>query len=205
MKGSTSERGVTLAETLIAVAIALVGVFSMGSLVFQVSATTKNQGSETTRAVIYAQDKIEKLLSLSSVPTTASQPDFAKCVQSSPDASCNTTGIATAGWNQGLLAGGSTAPVQQSCPSSGANVGYMDFLNSSGKQYNACDAANSSVVAAYVRQWNISDLTATSTPAQPVGGPAMKQITVAVYSLSAVNTNGGKPVVTLTGLVSNPN
>jgi Tfp pilus assembly protein PilV len=205
MKCGSGDRGVTLLETMLSVTIALVGVFGMGQLVFQVSAASKNQGTETTRAVVYAQDKIEKLLSLSSVPTATGQPNFASCTQaaSSQPSECNTTGVATSGWTTGLLAGGSTSPLQAFCPNSGANVAYMDFLDPTGVQIDAC--ANPSKVVAYVRQWQITDLTASTTPAAFSGGPILKQITVAVYSLSAVNTNGGKPVVIVTSTVSNPN
>ena len=206
MKRMDSDRGVTLVETLVAVAIALLGVFSMGSLVFQASSTTKNQGSETTRAVIYAQDKMEKLLSLSSVPTTSSQPDWSDCTAPTPPSQCNVTGVtSTGGWSTGLLAGGATSPLQQSCPTTGPSEGYMDFLDNTGVQYDACASANASVVASYVRLWKITDLSSTTTPSALVGGPTAKQITVAVYSLAAVNTNGGKPVVILTSMVSNPN
>ncbi len=193
-------RGVTLIETMIAVLIALLGCFSLGSLVFMASATSKNQGTETTRAVIYAQDKIEGLLDLSSIPVSGG-PDFATCTgtAASQPAVCNTTGVTSVtSWTYGLLAGGSISPLQLTCPSSGSNVGYMDFLDASGVQFDRC-AAGSTTVPAYIRQWQISDANTFGTT------PALKQITVAVYSLSAVNTNGGKPVVILTSEVSNPN
>ena len=217
MKGLSCDRGVTLIETMIAVLIALIGVFGLGNLVFQATATTKNQGTEMTRAVIYSQDKVEKILSLGSVPTLSSLPDFAACTQAASvqPAVCNTTGITSVtGWTQGLLAGGSTSPLQLSCPSSGASVGYMDFLDASGCQMDACAnpptslCGNANPVAAYIRQWQITDLAASSSAGTLqafAGGPVAKQITVAVYSLSAVNTNGGKPIVIVTSTVSNPN
>lgn len=206
MKRLERNRGVTLIETMLAIAIALIAVFGMGSLVLQTSATSKNQGTETTRAVIYAQDKLEKMLSLAAVPTTSSQPDFVSCTTtpaSSQPSACNTTKVAAAGWTTGLLAGGSSSPLQPSCPTTGSNIGYMDFLNPSGVQIDSCAYPDAPV--AYVRQWQITDLTTTTTPAAFTGGPAAKQIIVAVYSLSAVNTNGGKPVVLVTSTVSNPN
>ena len=63
MRARDLQHGVSLIETLIAVLIAVVGVFSVGGLIFQGTVTNKNQGTEVTRATIYAQDKIEKLLS----------------------------------------------------------------------------------------------------------------------------------------------
>ncbi|HET7101945.1 MAG TPA: hypothetical protein VFJ52_12405, partial [Terriglobia bacterium] len=127
MRSPASESGVTLIETLIAVLIAVVGVFSVGGLIFQGLVTNKNQGAEVTRATIYAQDKMEKLLSL----------NFSNCTQpaSSQPSSCNTTNINVTGWTDGLLEGGAIGPsVQATCPSSGASVGYIDFLDSNGIQ-----------------------------------------------------------------------
>jgi hypothetical protein len=164
------------------------------------SATSKNQGTETTRAVIYAQDKIEGLLDLGSIPV-AGAPDFTTCIGTPAlqPAVCNTTGVTSVtGWTYGLVAGGSISPVQLTCPTLGANVGYMDFLDANGVQFDRC-AVGSTTVPAYIRQWSITDANTFGST------PALKQMTVAVYSLSAVNTNGGKPVVILTSEVSNPN
>jgi hypothetical protein len=196
MRVPSSESGVTLIETLIAVLIAVVGLFSVGGLIFQGTVTNKNQGTEVTRATIYAQDKMEKLLSL----------NFSSCTQlpSSQPSSCNTTNISATGWTGGLLAGGAIGPsVQATCPNSGSSVGYIDFLDSNGIQLpgstaaTGCSGITSSDIS-YVRMWQITDVAST-------GGPALKQICVAVYSQSAVNANSGKPVVVLTSLLSNPN
>jgi len=196
MRTATSESGVTLIETLIAVLIAVVGVFSVGSLIFQGTVTNKNQGTEVTRATIYAQDKLEKLLSL----------NFSTCTQSasSQPSSCNTTNISASGWTEGLLAGGAIGPsVQATCPSSGTSVGYIDFLDSNGIQLpgasgaTSCSAITSSDIS-YVRMWQISDVAST-------GRPPLKKISVAVYSQSAVNASSGKPVVVLSSLLSDPN
>lgn len=196
MNYSSAENGVTLIETLIAVLVAVIGVFSVGGLIFQGVVTNKNQGTEVTRATIYAQDKMEKLLSL----------DYASCTQSASaqPASCNTTNINAAGWTDGLLAGGAIGPsVQATCPTSGSSVGYIDFLDSNGIQLpgataaTGCSAITPSEIS-YVRMWQITDVAST-------GGPSLKQVTVAVYSQSAVNSGSGKPVVVLTSLQSNPN
>jgi hypothetical protein len=191
MRVFSSDRGVTLAETMIAVLIALIGVFSLGSVIFQATATSKNQGTEVTRATIYAQDKTEKLLSL----------NFSDCTQSasSQPATCNSTGITASGWTQGLLAGGALSPVQTTCPSSGASVGYVDYLDPNGIQLAGTSCAVvSGAVPAYIREWQITDLAST-------GGPAIKNVTVAVYSQNAIGAVGGKPIVILTSLLSNPN
>src|SRR2546425_6471960 len=134
-----------------------------------------------------------------------SQGDFAACTQAASlqPSVCNTTGITASGWITGLLAGGSASPVQIGCPSSGANVGYMDFMDTTGSQVDPC--TNAGLGFAYVRQWQITDLTSSTSPPSFTGGPAAKQVTVAVYSLSAVNAIGGKPIVIVTSLISNPN
>jgi hypothetical protein len=194
VQGRNSEHGVTLIETLIAVLIAVIGLFSVGGLIFEGTVTNKNQGTEVTRATIYAQDKMEKLLSL----------DFSSCTEaaSSQPASCNTTNIGATGWTQGLLAGGSVSPLEATCPVSGVSVGYIDFLDSNGMQLpgptaaTGCSAITASNIS-YVRMWQVTDLS--------TGGPALKQIVVAVYSQSATNTGSGKPIVLLTSLLSNPN
>jgi hypothetical protein len=207
MKGFRDDCGVTLVETMIAVLVAMIGVFSLGAVIFQATATSKNQGTETTRAVIYAQDKMEKLLSLGRLTISGvTGSDFADCTlttaSSQPD-NCNTTNITDSGWKQGLLFGGSINPIQKTCPSSGSpNVGYMDFLDVNGQQLpsggGACSSITPSAIT-YIRQWQITDMTALS------GRTPGKQITVAVYSQAGVNTAGGKPIVILTSIVTNPN
>src|SRR5947209_19345191 len=63
-RSRSEAHGVSLIETMIAVFIALIGVFSLGQVVFLSMVQDKNQGSEVTRATIYAEDKMEKLMSL---------------------------------------------------------------------------------------------------------------------------------------------
>jgi hypothetical protein len=185
-----SNRGVTLVETMVAVFVALVGVFSLGNVIFEATVFNKNQGTENTRATIYAQDKMEGLLAL----------DFATCTQSSTSqpAACNTTGIAESGWTQGLLSGGAVAPLQVDCPTSGASVGYVDYLDSAGQRLTgtSCSEVSANTIS-YIRMWEVRDLASS--------GPAMKQITVAVYSQSAVTAVGAKPMAVLTSVLSNPN
>jgi hypothetical protein len=198
MRVLSGDRGVTLAETMIAVLVALLGVFSLGSVIFQATATSKNQGTEVTRTTIYAQDKMERLLSL----------PFATCNQaaaSQPADPCNSTGISASGWTQGLLAGGQLSPLQATCPSSGVSVGYVDYLDPNGIQLagTSCAAVSAGTAPpAYVREWEIVDLVADVVGPPHIAG--LKRITVAVYSQNAVGAVGGKPIVTVTSLLSNP-
>jgi hypothetical protein len=214
MRQRLRDQGVSLIETMIATLIALVGVFALGGVVFQATVTNKDQGTERTRAVVYAQDKMEKLLSLGVAgAVNTSVPTYLTCTQasSSQPAVCNSTGIKDSGWTTGLLAGGpisatavTTAPVALTCPTvPTASQGYVDFLDANGLQLPPGGGVCSSVTGpsiAYVREWSITDLTPFS------GGPAMKKITVAVYSnLGVTSTGAGKPIVVITGTLSNPN
>lgn len=188
VKAMQNDSGVTLIETMIAVLVALIGVFSVGTVIFQATVTNKNQGTEVTRATIYAQDKMELLLSL----------DFASCNQtaSSQPASCNTTGISATGWTQGLLPGGAIAPNQKTCPSSGTSVGYVDFLDIDGNQLTGASCADLTTTNAYTRMWQIRNVS--------TDGPYQKQVTVAVWSQAAIGQSGqNKPVVILTSYLSN--
>lgn len=196
MKTLHKERGVSLVETMIAVLIALVGVFSLGGVIFQASATSKNQGTEVTRATIYSQDKAEKMLSL----------DFSTCNQAAglQPTGCNSTGITASGWTQGLLAGGQLSPMQTTCPTSGASVGYVDYLDARGIQITGTScSAIASAVSSYIRQWEIADVVADAVGPPHVVG--LKRVTVAVYSQAAIRAVGGKPIVLVTSLLSNPN
>ncbi len=194
--------GVTLIETMLAVVIALIVVLSLGGVIFNATVTSNNQGKEATRATIYAQDKMEKLLSLD---FNANPSDANSCTQlaSSQPASCNTTGIAATGWTQGLLAGGQISPEQPTCPSSGPSVGYIDFLDQNGMQLGGSSCAALTGTVAYIRMWQITDTVVDAlSPARVIGE---KQITVAVYSTNAQNSLGGNPIVVLTSSLTDPN
>ncbi len=191
MSVSNSESGFSLLDTMLAVLLALLAIATLGGVVIQATVTNKNQGQETTRATVYAQDKIEALLAL----------NIANCTQSSGSqpTTCNTTGITASGWTQGLLAGGSLSPVAPDCPASGANVGYVDYLDNAGGQMagSSCATLSSSTGStepAYVRQWQVADL--------PTTGPTLKQITVAVFSLNQLNADWTRPLIVVTSIVT---
>jgi hypothetical protein len=208
-ESSPNDRGVTLIETMFAVALCLIGVFGVGNVIYVATASNKNQGTETTRATIYAQDKIEKLLSLASVAVSGvTTANFSNCTQPASTqlasySDCNTTGINASGWATGLLAGGAISPLPTSCGS--ATAGYTDYLDASGTQLTGAGCSSTTANGfSYVRLWQISDLNTFGT------NPGLKQITVAVYSMSAVNTaisasTTATPLAVLTSYVSNPN
>ena len=191
MRGRTrSERGTSLIETMFAVLVSLVAVSTLAGAIFQATVTNNNQGQETTRATIYAQDKMEALLAL----------NFTNCTKSSglQPAGCNTTGISETGWTQGLLTGGQISALEAACPASGLSVGYVDYLDCAGFAMAGSDcstlASPTSSAPVYVRQWQVSDL--------PSSGPAMKKIAVAVFSLDQVNANTSRPLIVLTSILT---
>jgi Tfp pilus assembly protein PilV len=189
---SRNQLGFSLLETMFAALLGLLAIATLGGVIVQATVTNKDLGQETTRATVYAQDKIEALLALNLKNCTLSSD--------SQPATCNTTGIAAAGWTQGLLAGGTLTPVAVDCPSSGASVGYVDYLDAAGVQMTgaSCSDLSSATGAAqpaYVRQWQVADL--------PTTGPELKQVIVAVYSLDQLNADWTKPLIVVTSIVSN--
>ncbi len=182
-----NDRGVSLVEAMIAVLISMFVMTALGAVVFNATVQNKNQGVEMSRVAVYSQDKIETLMNL----------DWDNCNQATPATGCNTTGITGSGWNKGLLAGGTLTYVGN-CPSSGAAVGYVDYLDANGNQYTGsdCTAANTHPYA-YVRQWLITDVITTAA-----GTPGLKRIDVYVWSKNAVNTGAQAPSAMLTTYLS---
>jgi len=180
-----TERGVSLIEVMVAVLISTFVITSLGGVVFVATAQNKNQGVEMSRVTVYAQDKIETLMNL----------DWYDCTLTTPTAECNTTGITDSAWNQGLKAGGSLTYVA-GCPTSGASIGYVDFLDAAGNQYTGADC---SVVGtyAYQRQWQVTDVIATGADT-----PGLKRVDVIVWSRNAVNTGSAAPSAMLSTYLS---
>jgi type II secretory pathway pseudopilin PulG len=178
MSVRSSERGVTLVETMIAVLVAFVVMASLGAVIFSAMVANKDQATEVTRMTALAQEKIEQLGRLAY-----------------SDTSTNTTLITDAGWSIGLTANSSTDLTQLSaCPASGSvNVGYVDFLDNTGQPLAGVCSTEFATAWGYQRRWQITTVS---------GVTGLKQITVVVYGRNAVNAGGGTPVVTLTTLKS---
>jgi hypothetical protein len=180
-----NQRGVSLVEVMIAVLISMFVMTALGGVVFTATVQNKNQGVEMSRVTVYAQDKIETLMNL----------DWYGCTLSTPAAECNTTGIADTNWNQGLRTGG-TLTYATTCPTTGAAVGYIDYLDAGGNQYSGADCSAIGTFA-YQRQWQITDVITTAA-----GTPGLKRIDVFVWSRNAVNTGAAAPSAMLTTYVS---
>lgn len=177
MSSNRKDRGGSLVETMIAVLVAFIAMSSVGAVVFSAMVANKNQGIESTRMTVLAQEKMEELIRL----------NFA-------DVTTNTTLITDSDWSKGLTVNSDTDLGELfTCPSSGtANVGYVDWLDqNSVPGAGSCD----DVVAqprAYIRRWKITD----------PGITGLKQITVVVYAPAAVNAGQATPMVSLTTLKS---
>jgi len=180
-----TERGVSLIEVMVAVLISTFVITSLGGVVFVATAQNKNQGVEMSRVTVYAQDKIETLTNL----------DWYDCTLTTPTAECNTTGITGSGWNQGLKVGG-TLTYAGGCPTSGASVGYVDFLDAAGNQYTGADCSAVGTYA-YQRQWQVTDVISTGA-----NTPGLKRVDVIVWSHNAVNTGSQAPSAMLSTYLS---
>jgi prepilin-type N-terminal cleavage/methylation domain-containing protein len=149
-----SQSGMSLLETMIALAILLIasiGILSMASLAMS---TTENQGHLAARTAEYAQDKMEQLMSLSYGDTTTDTTTF-------PSVSSGGTGVAI---------GGSSDP---NSPVTSPGTGYVDYLDISGQP------TTSTGNWFYIRVWQISSfstnlkqITVTAKVKAQVGAPS---------------------------------
>lgn len=173
-----NSRGVTLVETMIAVLVAFIAMASVGAVVFSSMVANKNQGTETTRLTALSQEKMEQLVRLTYSDTTT-----------------NTTLITDTGWAIGLTPNVSTDLAQLSdCPAAGSdNIGYVDFLDNNAQPLSGGCASAVAGGFGYVRRWKITTVS---------GVTGLKQVTVVVYSLNAVQAGSAKPSVSLTTLKS---
>jgi type II secretory pathway pseudopilin PulG len=128
----SNERGLSLLETMIAVAILLVAITAVMSLFTVAVAQNANQGEYATRATEYAQDKMEQLLALDFTNVTTNTTVY-------PPVPLGGTGL-----NAGC-AGGGCGSINLAAPLNG----YVDYLSASG---NLLPNANGWF---YKRQWRI--------------------------------------------------
>src|SRR5262245_33822635 len=162
---AASERGTTLVETAIALAILLVVMVGLLSMAAFATVLTENQGHLAARTAEYAQDKMEQLLALA---YGDAQTDTSAASLVPP-----TTG------GTGLAIGGSsttTSPVNK----------YVDWLDSDGGLLGGGTSAPSSWF--YERVWAITCVSGTCTGASANG---IKQVSVTVV----VRTSVGRTII----------
>ncbi len=154
-RNQSDDSGMTLIETMIAMVILLFGLLSMAQILAFSVVASKTYGRDSTKATAAAHDKMEELTSLSFSDTTTN------VTVASPYPA---NGV-------GLTAGGAIPPNDPA-------GGYSDYLNLTGARTTAEDAA-------YTRQWQIINDTAT-----------VKRIIVAVTSKKSFRY-GIAPVTTV--------
>ena len=183
-KARNSESGLTLIETVIALALLLVvavGVLGLGAVAL---ATTENQGHLMARTAEYAQDKMEQLLALKFCDATSDTTVL-------PTSSAGGQGLAGCAAplnNNGTGIGGSsdpTAPV----------AGFVDYLDDSGNLLPTGTGGAAPNGWKYIRAWQISSANAANT---------VKQITVTVKVSREIASAGALPQSTVTALKAYP-
>ena len=124
-----SQSGISLIETMIALALLLIAAAGIMTMATVAMSTTENQGHLAARTAEYAQDKMEQLLALQY-----------------PDNSTDTTvfpSLVNPGVGTGLTPGGGLNPYAPV-------VGYSDYVDSSGNPVAAGGNWQ------YVRVWQIT-------------------------------------------------
>ena len=174
-----SQTGLTLLETMIAVAVLLIVTAGIMSMALVATSTTENQGHLAARATEYAQDKMEQLISLA---YGDGDPPATSGTDTTVFPANNTGGT-------GLAIGGSSDP---NAPA----AGYVDYLDKSGNPLSVAGGA-APATWYYIRVWQIST---------PAGTTNLKQITVSAKVRSGVGSTGtgALPQSTVTSLKTSP-
>jgi type II secretory pathway pseudopilin PulG len=184
----SSERGVTLMETMLAAALLLIVAGGLLPVFVVGVQATNQQGDLATRTTEYAQDKMEQLLNLSSINISSDGFNDGKTDTTVfPAVTDGSTGCTGTGTNicglGGTMAASSTVG---SIPPSASVKWYVDYLDVNG------NLEASSTGAYYTRQWKVSsDSTAT-----------MKTITVVATALAGGGVKGTPPSTTLVSVKS---
>jgi Tfp pilus assembly protein PilW len=178
-----SQRGIGLAEALVAGTILIVVVVGLLPVFVFGIQTTNSQGDVATRTTEYAQDKMEQLLTLSAQNLSSDGfNDGTTDTTVFPSVTNGSTGCTGTGANicglGGTMAASSTVG---SIPPAAAVKWFVDYLDVNG------NLLTSSTGAYYTRQWQVStDATGN-----------LKTITIVASSLQTLGTRGVAPSTTL--------
>jgi Tfp pilus assembly protein PilW len=178
-----STRGSTLIETMVAVAILFIVVAGLLPVFVVGIQTTNQQADLATRTIEYAQDKMEQLLTLSTINLTSDGfndgTTDTTVFPSVTDGSTGCTGLAanTCGLGGTMAASSSVGSV----PPAAAVKYFADYLDANG------NLLTSSAGAYYTRQWKVTtDSTAT-----------LKTITIVATAVQGAGVKGLAPSSTL--------
>ncbi len=128
----SSQSGLSLLETMIALALLLVATAGIMSIAAVATSTTENQGHLAARTAEYAQDKMEQLISLAYGDSTSDTTVF-------PANNSGGTGLSVGGGSD------PAAPV----------TGYVDYLDETGTPLTFTGGA-APAGWYYIRVWQIS-------------------------------------------------
>jgi prepilin-type N-terminal cleavage/methylation domain-containing protein len=183
--GRKSQAGMSLLETLIALAILLIVAAGIMGLATTATSTTETQGHLASRTTEYAQDKMEQLLALAFCDgppnTTATDTTVFPAV-------VNATGTGLGGCTN---PGGNppTASAGGSLSTTSPTAGYVDYLDASG------NLVSSAASWEYIRVWQIS---------VPTGSSGLKQISVLAQAHYSIGSQGQVPRSTVVALKTFP-
>jgi len=177
----STQAGMTLLETMIALAILLIVATGVMGIAAVAVSTTETQGHLAARTTEYAQDKMEQLLALK----------FCDGDTNGTSGTDTTVFPAVVGTGTGL-AGCSdmtvgTAKSGGSLSTTAPTAGYVDYLDASGNLVAASGNWE------YIRVWQIT-----------AQGTSMKQVSVKAQARHAVGTNGRLPEATVVALKTFP-
>ena len=182
LPGQRSQAGITLIETIMALALLLTVAVGVMSVAIVALPATENQGHLAARATEYAQDKMEQLMALKFCDNSSDTTQFP---------AANSGG-------SGLIVGGSlppAAPVNQ----------YVDYLDING---NLLGGGTTPPAGWYFRrQWQITTLpsSAMTAPCQSGTATTLIQVSVTGTVQSAVGSNNiPPPQSTVVGVKSYP-
>ena len=177
----STQAGMTLLETMIALAILLIVATGVMGIAAVAVSTTETQGHLAARTTEYAQDKMEQLLALKfcdgdTTGTSGTDTTVFPAVVG--------TGTGLAGCSD-MTAG--TAQSGGSLTTTAPTAGYVDYLDASGNLVAASGNWE------YIRVWQIT-----------AQGTSMKQVSVKAQARRAVGTNGRLPEATVVALKTFP-
>jgi prepilin-type N-terminal cleavage/methylation domain-containing protein len=178
-KRSAQEAGMTLLETMIALAILLVVAAGVMGLAGVAVSTTETQGHLAARTAEYAQDKMEQLLALKFCDGITDTTVF-------PAVAGTGTGLANC---TGLNNPVPTATAGGGLSTTAPTAGYVDYLDASG------NLVASTASWEYVRVWQIT---------VPAGSVGLKQITVLAKANKSVGGSAVVPQSTVVALKTFP-
>ena len=171
-----SQLGMTMIETVIALAILLIVAVGVMTVAVVSTMTTENQGNLGARTAEYAQDKMEQLIALKYNDTVSDTTQF-------PAATSGGTGLAI---------GGNSDP---SAPVTAPGTGYVDYLDNTGTPLALGAGGAAPAGWYYIRVWQISQSSAN-----------LKQIIVSCKVAFNVGTRGAGALSqsTVTSLKTSP-